>query len=243
MGIENILIVTAAIGAISSCGSDDRITIEDEGPRTEITRSVGDFEEITVAGPFRVTVADGAPSALTIAGPENVMEYLETEVDKGELTIRMKKGVKAKWRWNDENAVTVNLSHNALSAASIAGSGTLDIARVAGDRFEGAIAGSGDMSIAQVDSAIADFAIAGSGDLSAAGKVEELDLDIAGSGNFDGRGLEAQRADISIAGSGDVDAMATDTADVSVAGSGDVTITGGAKCSVSKMGSGDVTCG
>lgn len=239
----SLLLATGAASALAACfGGGDDVVIDEPGPRTEQTRDVASFDEIEVAGPYNVIVADGEPSALTISGPENVLQHTEFKVEDGELTIRMKKGYRTKWRWSDDEGIEIHLSHNALKGAGIAGSGSIDIARSKVDDFEGEIAGSGDLTIRALEAGRADFGIAGSGDMRVSGTVDRMNLDIAGSGNFESSGLESVDAEISIAGSGDVDTRVTGEAEVSIVGSGDVNLTGGAKCSISKVGSGDVTC-
>lgn len=242
MGMAQFALVTAAIGAIGSCGTDDTV-LDTAGPTVDRTIEVSEFDELAVAGPFKVMVADGAPGAIELSGPENVLDNMEVEVEDGELVIKMKKGVRTKWSWDDDSAVTVMMSHNALRGAEIAGSGMIDIAKAAGTDFDGDIAGSGELRIRELAVSAADFSIAGSGDLMVGGSTERLDLSIAGSGEFMNPEFSAKAADISIAGSGDVEATVTETADISIAGSGDVALTGGAKCTVSKAGSGNVVCG
>lgn len=237
MGLSNLLLVTGAIAAISSCDTNLEV-IEASGPAVDRNIEVSEFTELTVAGPFDVTVSDGAPGALAVSGPENILDNMEFEVEGDELTIRMKRGISTRMRGE---TVTVAFSHNGLREANIAGSGMIDIARVTND-FEGAIAGSGDLRVREMAVERADFNIAGSGDIRAVGTADQIDVSIAGSGEFISRQLVSRTADISIAGSGDVDTQVTGTADVSIIGSGDVLITGGAECTVSKAGSGDVRC-
>lgn len=238
----HILLVAGGAASLTGCFDEDPTVIEEPGNRAEISRTVDDFDAIEVSGPIRVIVADGAQTALTISGPENILEHVVTNTASGELEIGIDRDYRAGWRWNDDNAVTVTLSHNSLRAAAIAGSGSIDIERSAVSAFDGAIAGSGDLLVRSLKADKAEFTIAGSGDIRVAGAADALDVDIGGSGDFDGMELAATNAEIGIAGSGEVAANVTGTADVSIAGSGDVAITGGAKCTVSKAGSGNVTC-
>lgn len=238
----HLILAAGAAAGLSGCFGDDRIEIDEPGPTTEETRDVGAFTEIGVAGPYRVIVTDGAPSALTISGPQNIIEHTEFELDGDELEIRLDRDYRIGWKRSKDDVVTIRLSHNTLEEASIAGSGSIEIANSEVGDFEGGIAGSGSLTVSSLTSQNAEFGIAGSGDITVAGTTEKMEVSIAGSGDFRGAKFVSSDAEIEIAGSGDVKANATGTASVSIAGSGDVAIAGGAKCTVSKAGSGNVVC-
>jgi hypothetical protein len=216
---------------------------EDREPGPEVSRSyqVGAFDKLAVSGPYEVNVVSAGAPGVSAKGGSNLLDETEVVVEKGTLTIRPKKRGGIHFNWHDGKAVfTVNAA--ALHGAAIAGSGGVNVDKVAGD-FEGEVAGSGDLRLASVAGGKVKLAIAGSGGVSAAGKADSVDLSIAGSGDIDTRGLASRTADVSIAGSGNVTANASESADVSIMGSGDVEVTGGAKCKVSKAGSGNVRCG
>jgi hypothetical protein len=216
---------------------------EERDPGPEVTRNyqVGAFDKIAVAGPYDVNVVTGSQGAVSAKGGENLLEETEVVVEDGTLKIKPKKRKGIRWNWRSGKAVfTVNAA--AIRGAAIAGSGGINVDKVAGD-FDGDVAGSGDLKIGQVAGGKIKLAIAGSGDVEAAGKADSVELSIAGSGDMRTGGLATRTADVSIAGSGNVEANASETADVSIMGSGDVRIQGGAKCSISKAGSGNVVCG
>ena len=216
---------------------------EDRDPGPEVTRSfqVGAFDKVAVAGPYEVNVVTGGQGGVTARGGEHLLAETEVVVEDGTLKIKPKKHKGVRWNWRNGKAVfTVNAT--AIRGASIAGSGGVNVDKVAGD-FEGDVAGSGDLKVGAVSGGKVKLAIAGSGDVEVAGKADSVDLSIAGSGDMRTGGLASRTAEISIAGSGNVEANASETADVSIMGSGDVRIQGGAKCTVSKAGSGNVVCG
>ena len=212
----------------------------DPGPQVSRNYQVGAFEKIAVAGPYEVNVVTGGQPGVSAKGGKNLLDETDVVVEDGTLKIIPKKHKGIRWTWSNGKAVfTVNAS--ALRGAAIAGSGGINVDKVAGD-FDGDVAGSGDLRLASVAGGKIKLAIAGSGDVSAAGKADSVDLSIAGSGDINAGGLASQTADVSIAGSGNITANASATADVSIMGSGDVEVTGGAKCTVSKHGSGNVRC-
>lgn len=215
---------------------------EDREPGPEVSRNyqVGAFDKLAVSGPYEVNVVSGGAPGISAKGGSNLLDETEVVVENGTLKIRPKKRGGIHFNWHDGKAVfTVNAA--ALHGAAIAGSGDINVDKVAGD-FDGDVAGSGGLKLASVAGGKIKLSIAGSGGIDAAGRADSVDLSIAGSGDIRAGGLASRTADVSIAGSGNVAANASDTAAVSIMGSGDVAISGGAKCSVSKAGSGNVRC-
>jgi hypothetical protein len=213
----------------------------DAGAQVTRTYQVGAFDKVAVAGPYEVNVVTGGQPGVSAKGGEKLLEETEVVVEDGTLKIKPRKRKGINWSWRGGKAVfTVNAA--AIHGAAIAGSGGINVDKVAGD-FDGDVAGSGDLKLASVAGGKIKLAIAGSGGVDAAGKADSVDISIAGSGDVRVGGLTARTADVSIAGSGNVEANASESADVSIMGSGDVRIQGGAKCTVSKAGSGNVVCG
>jgi Putative auto-transporter adhesin, head GIN domain len=234
--------VTAAVVGLlaGACHVGSNAKDRDAGPEVSRNYQVGAFDKLAVSGPYEVNVVSGGAPAVSAKGGANLLDETEVVVEEGTLKIRPKKHVGIHFNWHNGKAVfTVNAA--ALHGAAIAGSGGINVDKVAGD-FDGEVAGSGDLKLASVAGGKVKLTIAGSGGVDAAGKADSVDLSIAGSGDIRARGLASRTADVSIAGSGNVAAHASETADVSIMGSGDVDIKGGAKCTVSKAGSGDVRC-
>ena len=229
----------AASAATSACGQTRGA---DGGPTVSRNYQVGNFQQIEVAGPYDVQVRTGGNPGVSATGGQNLLEHTVVEVKGDKLVIRPeRKGWFQGWsaRGKANFAVTVP----ELRAATIAGSGDIQVDKVHGDSFEGTVAGSGGLNVGQLDVQTLKIEIAGSGGAKAmGGRAQSGSFDIAGSGDIDARGIQTQAADVSIAGSGSIAAHASSTAKVNIMGSGDVEITGGAKCSVTKAGSGEVRC-
>lgn len=235
------LITAAAIALLAgACHVGSKAEDREPGPQVSRNYQIGAFDKLAVSGPYEVNVVSGGAPGVSAQGGSNLLDETEVVVENGTLKIRPKKRNGVHFNWHDGKAVfTVNAA--ALHGAAIAGSGGINVDKVAGD-FEGEVAGSGDLKLASVAGGAIKLAIAGSGGIDAAGKADSVDYSIAGSGDIRAGGLASRTADVSIAGSGNVAANVSDTADVSIMGSGNVEVGGGAKCKVSKAGSGDVRC-
>ena len=217
---------------------------DDGGATISKNYSVGNFQQIEVAGPYEVEVRTGSNPSVSASGSEKLLEHTQVDVQGDKLVIRPEnqRGF-FHWGWGHHGKVHFIVTVPQLSGATIAGSGGITVDKITGNAFEGEIAGSGDLQFTSVEVQSLKLSIGGSGGVKAgAGHAKAVDYGIAGSGSIDAGGIAAEQAKVSIAGSGSVKANATGTADVEVMGSGDVNVTGGAKCTVSKAGSGNVRC-
>jgi hypothetical protein len=59
-------------------------------------RSVSDYDKISVSGSFDVKLVKGKEGAISIIADENLMEYIETEVENGHLKIQPKESYQLK---------------------------------------------------------------------------------------------------------------------------------------------------
>ena len=235
-------VVVAAFTATSACG---QMHNEGAGPTVSRSYPVSNFQQIEVSGPYQVAVITGGNPGVSAKGSEKLLEHTIVEVKGDKLLIHPKEEHHGMFnfgfRTNGRANFTVTVPQ--LSAATIAGSGDIDVDHVQGARFDGAVAGSGGLRVDSVDVGALKLEIGGSGSAKAGtGKAQTADYAIGGSGSIEAGAVQTQQAKVSIAGSGSVRAHATGTADVSIMGSGDVDVAGGAKCSVSKAGSGNVNC-
>ncbi|MFX7148567.1 DUF2807 domain-containing protein, partial [Acinetobacter baumannii] len=73
----------------------------------------------------------------------------------------------------------------------LAGSGTIDVDALRGDKVGVTVAGSGTVQAQRVDAGQLDVAVLGSGTLKATGQAQTLGLKIAGSGAADMANLDA----------------------------------------------------
>ena len=232
--------VLAASAATAGCG---HARGEEAGPTVSRNYQVGNFQQVEVAGPYEVTVRTGGQPGVSARGPQNLLERTTVEVKGDKLVIGPKERHGFHWGWGSRGHAEFTVTVPAINAATIAGSGDINVDHVRGDRFEGTVAGSGGLDVGTVEVGALKLAIAGSGSAKAgAGNAQSASYDIGGSGDIDAGAVQTQQAKVSIAGSGSVKAHSSGTADVSIMGSGDVDVSGGAKCSVSKHGSGDVSC-
>jgi len=106
------------------------------------TRSIANFDQISVAGAFNVTLVQGKEGSIKIKMEENLFEYLITEVEGDKLTIRWKKGENISTR----RGVHIVVPFKDIDEVNLFGSGDIicdDI--IEASNFNTLLTGSGDI--------------------------------------------------------------------------------------------------
>jgi hypothetical protein len=232
-----------ASGAAAIILSESR---EDDGREvvriaTDRELQLGEFSQLATVGPQDILVTAGNVFSVRLEGNPEAVAQLAVSVENGVLTVEPREGSSFDWS-DDDGDVTVHVTAPTLESITLAGSGDVEVDRIAGKSFTGTIAGSGTLELGVVDVEEAKFSIGGSGDVSVAGNADRVTVEVGGSGAVDAEGLQSRTASVVIAGSGEASLIAREKADVAVMGSGDVHIAGPATCSVTKIGSGNVQC-
>lgn len=234
-------LAAVAATALAACTATKA---EEAGPAVSRSYPVGGFDKIEVAGPYEVTVTTGGQPSVQARGGANLLDKTVVEIKDGTLKIHPRKDKGISWNWStgQGNGVSFAVTVPSLVSAEAAGSGTIAVSKVAGERFNGAVAGSGGLKLPDIQVGELQLEIAGSGNVEGQGRATQARYEIAGSGNIMAGRIASDRLRAEIAGSGNIEGQARSTADVDIAGSGNVRVTGGAKCNVSKAGIGNVSC-
>jgi hypothetical protein len=233
--------LAGALATIAACNAGAQGGDGGSGGRTSRSFQVGGFDRISLAGSPDVMVAVGGQPSVRAEGDAAELERLDIAVVDGELRIGMRPGSASSWL-GAHRGITIHVTVPSLQAASIAGSGDINIDRVQGQTFTATVGGSGDLDVRQLRVADASFTLTGSGGIRAAGGAQRANAALNGSGDLSLSGFETADATVALIGSGDIALRATGTARVRLTGSGDVTIAGPARCTIAKTGSGDVSC-
>ncbi len=197
------------------CG---KIGIPGSGNLVQADREVEAFTSVAVAGSGKLKVVAGAAEQkVTLETDDNLMEYVTTEVDRGELKIEFRETV------SPSKGLDV----------------TLHVASLSGVR----LAGSYDAELESLDGTALSLKTSGSSEVVCRGKTEELSIESAGSGSFLCAELPASKVKIKIAGSGKAHVNASAELDVKIAGSGSVKYIGDPKVNQVISGSGSVSKG
>lgn len=237
--IKNLSLVLILFISFTSFAQSGNKKIKGNGNVTTKSVTTSNYDEIKVAGQFKVLLIDGKEGNIKLSAEENLLEYIEIETKNNALNIRVKKGYNLTTSRGKDLKVTVPVDK--ISAVSLAGSGDIIGEKIITEKdFKISLAGSGDIKLA-FDSNNISADVAGSGDIELKGKTEKLTAKVAGSGDIDAYGLTANEVYVQVAGSGDAKVYCTDFLEARVAGSGDIYYKGKPKKTDTKVaGSGSI---
>ncbi|MEA1784940.1 head GIN domain-containing protein [Arenibacter sp. GZD96] len=217
--------------------------IKGNGNVVSIERNTLDYDEVSVAGWFNVELVEGKEGKITLKGEENLLEYIETEVKNGKLTIKVEKGATLQpsgWK----NTVFVTVPVERIDAVSLSGSGDIVANKMLkANTFRTNVSGSGNVSL-RVEAQTLSTTVSGSGDVQLSGRTEELSVSVSGSGDLKAFDLDADHVNVSISGSADVRITSNKSLKAHVSGSGNITYRGNPERLESKSsGSGKISKG
>lgn len=201
------------------------------------TRTVNNFDEVSIGGSFDVVLVDGQEGKITIEGEENLLPYLITEVKGGDLKVKFKDNTNIR----TTKRFTVTIPFEDIESIGLGGSGNVKVEKtIKTEDASFSIGGSGNIT-AIVDADTVKASIGGSGNINLEGTSNKLKCSIAGSGNVKAYDLKTDAVKASIAGSGDVRVTVKNKIKANVVGSGSVYYKGNPKyIDTNSVGSGDV---
>lgn len=216
------------------------------------TISVSNFNAIENIGSCTVEYKYGSKPHVDLYLPDNILPYIDVQVNNGQLTIKSKDNVSIRWGSNSKAKLTVYAP--SVRQFSLIGSGDIIIKEeLAGeDSYKFQLTGSGDLLVRSVKAVQGVTAnLSGSGDLAIQNVTTtendgNVKLTLAGSGDLNVTQLTSGSAVASLAGSGDLNVFGIRARKTtgSVAGSGDMRLRGTtSSASLSVAGSGDLSAG
>jgi len=216
----------------SSCNFMGGKRVSGNGNVTTSEKTVSSFTEVEQKGSFDVYVSTGSTYTVKIEAEDNLIPYIETNVNNGKLEINSKKGF---WL-QPTKSLKVYITAPTFSAIRSYGSGNITSENTIYDssKIELSVSGSADIK-ATVDAPEVHSDVTGSGNADLNGQTRKFDGNVRGSGNINAFNLKAEEAKVEISGSGNANLFASVKLDVTVNGSGDVSYKGSAPQVVSNM--------
>jgi hypothetical protein len=232
VALTPVLSPAPALAAGWSFGKSEQV--QGSGNMKRETRQVSGFKGLAMALPGQVEIRTGGSEGLSIETDDNLLPLIETVVEDGTLNIRNK---------NKANIRTRNLKivvqTRGLERLALAGSGSIDADRMAGQRVQLDLGGSGNIRIGKAEGDAISVNLGGSGDLKVnEGSARKLSASVGGSGTIDMTRVRLDTASVNLAGSGSATLWVQKALDMSVAGSGDVNYYGDPQVSKTVLGSG-----
>ena len=202
-----------------------------------ITREVRHFNQLTVLGPFHVTLIPSDEEKLVIDIEDNLTAFLETKVKGKSLSIQWEKYAKIK----PNKKIKIQLYYKALKSVDLIGSGSIKNEEVlTSDDFNMDVVGSGVINI-YIQAQEVTCSLSGSGEIQVQGEAVEFEVEKAGSGDVYAGDFSCKEVNISTVGSGNATVFASESLKAKLVGSGTVYYKGNPKeIDTSVGGSGSV---
>lgn len=250
------VVLSAETNFASWWGNSERV--RGSGHLTEEVRQIDKVTQVDLATIGVLFIEIGDHVELTIEAEDNLLEYIETNVRHGRLTIDNEDGIQLRPR----KAITYHLMVTSLDAIvisssgdvviiddivsdefaiEIGSSGDLDIGTIDCTEIEITINSSGDVSIDELNADVLDLSIRSSGDVKIArGQIGEQNIAISSSGDYNARRVASEEARVRISSSGDAHVRVSERLDARTSSSGDINYYGDPKIRRRETSSGDI---
>jgi hypothetical protein len=239
---------------------DDYEVIRGSGDMVTVERVVNDFDRISVMGSGDITLTQGEKQSLVVTLDDNLLDYLQTEVESGTLVLgfdpekarrkdlRPSESIHFEITVPDLSEIAIYGSADVKSkgleldrfSMDIYGSGDIEVDQMRCSRVSMKVMGIGDIEIDDLEAQVLEVSIPGKGTVRLVGVVEEQDVDLPGFGHYRAGKLQSQFAYISIPGMGDATVWVTDKLYADILGSGDIEYFGDPQIYHTGLGSGDL---
>jgi hypothetical protein len=211
--MKTLLFVTFFIAALSSCNM-----MTGNGNVKKETRNPGIFTKVHSSGSADVKITSGSNCAVTVEDDENLLPYLETNVENGTLNVRYKDGISVS---NDHAKIYITAP--ALSEVTTSGASNITINGVLqnNDKISFTTSGIGNIE-GEVDAPAVSVTISGTGTVKLSGRTKNFDCEISGVGHASCGNLESENTDVRVSGVGDAHIFASVHLSATVNGAGNV---------------------
>lgn len=233
------LLVIFAVGAITSCKKGGVFCYKGNGNTVTEIRDVTGFSEISLELAADVVYTQSDDYLVSIEASDNLMEFIETEVNGSVLEIDFKKSK----CYNSKEPIKITIASPNMNGLSISGSGSITSKNmITSNSMKVVISGSGNMNLDSLNVSELNSVISGSGKFTASSHTEldAQDITISGSGSVDYLNLPTLTSDITVSGSGNCDVNVIDALKVDISGSGNVRYKGTPTVTSTTSGSGSI---
>ena len=200
---------------------DTREVVHGSGNVVAEDRDVSDFDHVALTGFGQVIITQGDEQALSIETDDNILPYIETQVENGTLTLGYTSEAR-NLNVRPSDGIKFHLSVQEVAVLEILGAGDIHAPSLEVERLEVHLKGAGNIRVGVLAAKELVVRLKGAGDVEMAGQIVEQDVEISGSGAYRGARLESQAATVKISGAGNITVWAAGTLDAQIPGIGNV---------------------
>jgi hypothetical protein len=202
----------------------------------EEERQFSGFTGVSLRGVGKLLIEQGDNQGLRVEAEDNIIPYLETDLEGQMLVIGTKSGV----RLRPTRPIIFRVTVREIDEIAVSGSGDAEGTGLRAGALSITVSGSGHVSLSGLEAVGLRVKISGSGNVEVSGKVERQTLTVSGSGEYRARDLASDGADVRISGSGSATIQVSDSLDAAISGSGSVRYAGNPTVQSTVTGSGSV---
>lgn len=215
-------------------------TIKGSGNVVEETRAVSGVSGVNLSTIGHLTIEVGDTESLRIEAEDNLMEYIETEVNNGRLTIGHRDPTRISLRAT--KPVNYFLTVTGLDTIMVTSSGDIEVGDLETDVLSVEIDSSGDVTLGVVNADTLEVDIDSSGNLDiAGGQVEAQYITIDSSGSYSAQDLQSAEAEVRLTSGGSATIWVLNHLEANLSSSGDLRYRGNPTVDATTTSSGDVT--
>jgi len=218
-GLQYSVLLACAAVASGGCSALDVLgsldnQLKGSGRPASEARKVGDFDKIRDDGAANLKILVGLPTGVKVEGDDNIVPFVKTSVENGELIIKTKKNFRSKVK------LLVTITTPTLNTLQLDGAGNISVNNAKADNFT--------------------IGLDGAGNVTADGTVNSLTATIDGAGNLKLGSLKSRTATATVDGAGNIDVWATDNLTATVDGVGNIRYKGSPQVQKSVEGVGRI---
>lgn len=182
------------------------------------TRNPGIFTKVHSSGSADVEIMSGSNCAVTVEDDENLLPYLETNVENGTLNIRYQHGISV-----SGDHAKIYITAPTLSGITTSGTSNITLNGVLQNSNKISFKTSGVGNIdGEVDAPAVSVTISGTGTVKLNGHTKNFDCDISGVGHAACGNLESENTNVDVSGVGDAHVFASVHLSAKVTGAGSI---------------------
>jgi hypothetical protein len=218
-----LLLLAAVLIIYSGCKKDDDnpSCVQGDGNIVQDTRTLDEYNAVTLNGAFNVTIAKINASQIDLFGDENILNLIRTPVVNKSLTVGTENNV----CYETQNTIEVTLSTPLLNSIVFNGAGMITGLNLVQDNLSFQTNGAAQITSAMTVSNLTTV-INGAGDANLQGSATIANFTITGAGNIFASTLDTDECTIVISGTGDVRVHVNNKLNVTISGTGSVYYTG-----------------
>ena len=217
------ILFTILLGVFILSACDSLRVVRGTGNLTEETREVSGFNAVELGGVGTIFIEQGDKETLRIEAEDNLLKFLETEVDGNTLKLSTRKGVNVV----PTQGIFYYLTVRDLEKIAVNGLGNIDLNDLFAPRLNLEINGGGQINVKNLETDQLEVHINGLGSIDMGdGQVQQQKIIIDGGGSYDAANMASDSAAVSINGLGSANLWANEQLDVNISGGGTVQYAG-----------------